>query len=258
MRNSTHLRRILTLIGVVLLAPAAVQAAIIAADDVEGYSSFSYGTNGGTGLGASNYREGTGGGVFLSTGGERVDGAKSFGLFSSSGGQAYDRSINTPTTWGQYKVSARFNLDNAIAFSGFNLKSGAGATFGANELLSFGMRPTTGNNAIFIGGSVNASINLGSELRGAVIDFDVIYNTTLGTYDVGAKLRSSPTFTRTTGNLKSTGNTATTLGYGNFNTGTNQNLIIDSVQLESLPEPTMALTVVGLLAVGISRVRRSR
>jgi hypothetical protein len=194
--------------------------------------------------------------VYLETGGAKVDGAKSFGLFSSSGGQAYDRSINTPTTFGQYKVSARFNLDNAIAFSGFNLKSGAGSTFGANELLSFGLQPATGNNSIFIGGSVNASINLGTELRGAVIDFDVIYNTALGTYDVGAKIRSNPTFTRVQGSLKSTGNTATHLGYGNFNTGTNQNLIIDSVQLESVPEP-VALSLVALIGLGLTRSRRS-
>jgi hypothetical protein len=234
-------------------------ASLIASDDAQSYSSFSYGSNGGSGFGAATYVEGSGGGVFLETGGAAIDGAKSIGTYSNSGGgnaQAWARSITSPTTEAEYSLSARFNLDNSVAFSGFNLKSALGATFGASELLSFGMRPASGNNGIFVGGSVDNFISLGAEVRGAVVDFDVIYNTTTGLYDIGAKFRASGSFTRVSGSLKATGQTATQVGFANFNTGTNQNLIADNLAIQTVPEPA-SLGVMMLAGVGILR-RRGR
>ncbi len=182
-------------------------------------------------------------------------GANSAGLYSSSGGQAFDRTVTSPVTNGEYTVSARFNLDNSVAFSGFNLKSATGSTFGDSELLSFGMTPGTGDTAIFVGGAANTSIDLGSEVRGAIIDFDVIYDSTAGTFDIGAKFRSDSSFTRVTGNLKATGQTPSVLGFGNFNTGSGQDVIIDNIQVQSVPEPA-SLGVLGIAAACLLMRRR--
>jgi hypothetical protein len=254
--RATNLVATLAAVGCLFFAAAASRAAVIAADDFESYSSYSYGSNGGTGLGPASYLEGTGGGVFLSTDGAHIDGANSVGLYSSTGGQAFDRTITSPVTNGEYTVSARFNLDNSVSFSGFNLKSAAGSTFGDSELLSFGLTPGSGNDAIFVGGAANTTINLGSEIRGAVIDFDVIYDSTAGTFDIGAKFRADSTFTRVTGSLKATGQTPSVLAFGNFNNGNDQNLIIDNIQVQSVPEPA-SLGILAIAAAGLLKRRRA-
>ena len=106
-----------------------------AADNAESYASWAYGANGGTGLGPATFREGAGGGIYLETGAARIDGAKSFGLFaggSSGNRQALDRAILNAQSAGTLLVSIRFNVNNSVSFSGFNLKSAPGTTFGSN------------------------------------------------------------------------------------------------------------------------------
>lgn len=207
------------------------------ADDYESNTGMSYGTNGGNGLGAITYREGTGGGVYLETGSGKIDGAKSFGIFSNSGGgntQAADRQILNAGQAGTLTLSARWNVNNSVAFSGFNLKSAQGATFGANEIISVGMRPANGNTTIAVNGGAQ-TINLGSEVRGQIIDLFLTYDGQAGTYTLGAKFRASSTYTTTTGALKLSGVTPAYLGFGNFNTGASQNLIFDSISIVDAP-----------------------
>lgn len=206
------------------------------ADDAESYASWAYGSSGGAGLGPVLLREGSGGGIYLVTDvPSRIDGAKSFGLFAGNGAgntQACDRALLNPQPVGRLTLSVRFNVNNATAFCGFNLKATQGATFGAGELISVGLRPGNGNNRIAVNGGAQ-TIDLGADIRGQVVDLDLQYDCAAGTYTLGAKFRASPTFLTTSGLLKLPGQLATQLGFGNFNTGNLQNLIVDSIQLLS-------------------------
>jgi alpha-D-xyloside xylohydrolase len=202
-------------------------------DDYESYSSMSYGTNGGSGFGAITYREGTGGGIYLETGGAKIDGAKSLGMFSGGGSgntQAADRQIINAQQAGTLNISIRWNVDNATAFSGFNLKTATGTHFGDNELISVGIRPGNGNNSIAVNGGAQ-TINLGSDIRGQIVDLVLTYDGLAGTYQLGAKFRASPTYITTAGSLKASSVTPAYLGFGNFNTGNLQNVIFDSISL---------------------------
>ena len=204
-------------------------------DNAETYSGFGYATNnnGGSGFGPITFLEGTGGGLYLSNssaGNRQIDGSNSFGLYAGSGGQAACRALLNPRAVGTLTLSVRFDLSNAAAFSGFSIKSAQGTSFAANELLSFGLNPSTGNTALFVAGSVNQTIPLGSEIRGAVVDLKLDYDCALGTYTLGAKFRASPTYVTVSGNLKATGLNAAFVGFANFNNnGTNQNLIFDTL-----------------------------
>jgi len=254
--NRLTLKLALLALAVSTLNVSVARATITASDDAESYTSWGYGIAGGTGLGAPTYLEGNNGGVYLSTGGEHLDGAKSFGMFASDGGQAYSRSITSPLTAAEYSGTIRFNEANDVAFDGLNIKSSQGSTFGAGELLSWGLRPADGNDRLFVGGLTNQQLILGGEIRGAVVDFDLKYDTTAGTYDLGAKYRASGSYTRITGSLKATGQTASQLGFGVFNTGNGQDMIVDNLQIQSVPEPAS----LGVLALGglVFARRRSR
>src|SRR5207237_9539026 len=118
--------------------------------------------------------------------------------------RAMARSITTAQAAGTLTLSVRFDLSNAVGFSGFNLKAAKGTTWGGtngSELISVGLRPANGNNTIAVNGGTQ-TINLGSEIRGAIIDFILNYDCTAGTYQLGAKFRGTSTFTTTTGPLK--------------------------------------------------------
>ena len=173
-------------------------------DDAESYTSWAYGSNGGSGFGAITYREGSGGGIYLDTGSGKIDGAKSFGMFAGGGTgntQAADRQILNAKAAGTLSLSVRFNVNNTVSFSGFNLKSAAGTTFGANEIISVGIRPTNGNNVIAVNGGAQ-TINLGSTIPGQIVDFVLTYDGLSGTYSLGAKFRGSLGYTFTSGALK--------------------------------------------------------
>jgi alpha-D-xyloside xylohydrolase len=203
-------------------------------DNYESYSSMSYGTNGGSGLGAITYREGSGGGVYLETGSGKIDGTKSFGIFAGTGSgntQAADRQILNAKQAGTLTMSVRFNVTNTVAFTGFNLKSATGTHFGDNEILSVGIHPVDGNNKVFAGGSVNQTIDLGSSTLGQVVDFILNYDGLSGTYQLGAKFRASSGYTFVSGNMKASNVTPAYVGFGNFNTGNLQNVIYDSLSL---------------------------
>ncbi|MBA3960401.1 MAG: PEP-CTERM sorting domain-containing protein [Chthoniobacterales bacterium] len=242
---------------------ATVTAAPDAADDYQSYGSLNYGDNGGTGLGALTYLEGSGGGVFLAGPGSAIDPAgneKSMGIFaggSGATGQAAYRSLNTLEVAGTYDVSARFNLSNTTAFSGFNIKTGVGSTFGTSELLAFGLNPAQGSGSISLFDATGThTITLDGELRGSVIDFALTFDTSAGTYTLTASERGSIAGFFT-GLLKDTNGAAAgvgsvaDLGFANFNIGTNQDLIVDNISVSSLtpiPEPGSTAGILLLLA----------
>lgn len=255
-----------------LVAAAAMSAhsqaaAVVASDDYQGYSSLAYGDNGGTGLGALTYQNGSGGNVYLETGGgAAIDGGKSMGIYASTGGQAATRSITSgPNVIGTYDVSARFNLSNTVSFSGFNIKSAQGSNFADNQLVQFGLDTTTGNNSIVVyGGDGTKTINLGSELRGAVLDFHLAFDTSLATYTLTATKRGgnsgsvSGSLYDTNGLAAGTGS-VTNLGFANYNSDNagNQNLIVDNIQV--VPEPSSVAMLIGSSLFGcVYLVRRRR
>ncbi|HEY3664252.1 MAG TPA: TIM-barrel domain-containing protein [Chthoniobacterales bacterium] len=202
-------------------------------DDAESYSTWAYGSNGGTGFGAITYREGSGGGIYLETGGAKIDGAKSFGMFAGTATgntQAADRQILNAKASGTLTLSVRWNVTNTVSFSGFNLKSAQGTTFGANEIISVGIRPGNGNNLIAVNGGAQ-TIDLGSDIRGQIVDLLLNYDGLSGTYQLGAKFRGSTGYSFTTGNLRLSNVTPAYIGFGNFNTGNAQNVIFDNLVL---------------------------
>lgn len=98
-------------------------------DNAESYSSWAYGSNGGSGFGPATYLEGTGGGIFLvgpADAGRQIDGNNSFGVFAGGGSgntQGMNRQILNAQQAGTLTISCRFDVNNSVSFSGFNLKS---------------------------------------------------------------------------------------------------------------------------------------
>jgi len=217
----------------------APQPVTLASDDAQSYTTWNYGDNGGTGLGPATFLEGSGGSIFLATGGTSIDGGKSFDIRGGTLGQAMTRSILAPTSQAEYTVSATFNEDNTNGFDGFNIKSAPGTKFADNELVSFGLSNTGGDFSVVVSGAIDQTIDLGftsfTSLVNSTIDFDLVYDTNAGSFTLGAKLHSDASFTTVSGSLKSAGNTATTLGFSAMNTGNNQDMIFDDLKITTLP-----------------------
>ncbi|MBU3665734.1 MAG: tandem-95 repeat protein, partial [Chthoniobacterales bacterium] len=114
--------------------------------------------------------------------------------------------------------------------------------FGANELLSVGMAPASGgvggNTALLVtDASGQKNLDLGAEIRGAIIDVRIDFDTKAGTYICAAKFRADATYKTTLGTLKLSGASVsmTALGYINGNNpGTgNHHMILDGLQIVS-------------------------
>ena len=273
--------RLLALVAVGLLTATTVRAQLAAYDNFETFGNgvppqpshayddgIGYGDNGGTGFGALTYLEGTGGGIYTETGGARLDDAQSLGVYAGSNGQALGRTVTTAVTLGVYTLDARFNLSNANAFSGFNIKSGLGTTFGANELLSFGLNPGNNNSFLVTDATGAHALALASpeELRGAAINFTLTFNTLLATYTLTATDKGNGDTGAITGTLKDTNGllalgtgALSAIGFANFNNdGFNQNLIADNLSIVAVPEVSPAWmfgapAIVGALLFGRRR-----
>ena len=212
-----------------------------ATDTMEGYTAFNLAggsVGGGTGFGNYTRYSVTGGGTFLASNAtnQTIDGAKSLGAWAGSGsGVSFRRQINTAQQFGTLVVSARFNVDNTKGFCGFNLKSTAGSGsggFGAGELVSFGTSPTAGNQGIMVtDASGQRVLDLGVPVTNTIIDFQVDFDAPNRRYVVGAKLRTNSVFTRISGTMSGTGTSVTHIGFANWNTGNNQDLLFDSLEV---------------------------
>ncbi len=264
-------------LGVLISAVAIIsaKAQIVATDNFEANNpgaayndGIQYGDNGGTAFGALTYLTGTGGGIYGETGGARIDNLQSLGIYSGNGPgdtQALGRTINTPFDRGIYSLDARFNLSNTTGFSGFNIKSGLGSTFGANELMSFGLNPSNGSGVFLITdgtGTHTLAVGTDTELRGPAFNFALSFDTLADTYtltvtDIGNA--QSGTFsgllTDTNGGAAGAGAVAA-LGFANFNTGTDQNLIADNLSVVPEASPRIFFAVPALLGVFFLRRRQ--
>jgi len=216
----------------------------IATDTMESYTSFNLaGGSVGGGTGFSNFTRYSvsGGGTFIASNSvnQTIDGIKSLGAWAGSGaGVSFRRGIsnNMVRQYGSLIVSARFNVDNSKGFSGFNLKStngSGGSGFGAGELVSFGIAPEGGNSGILVtDASGKRVLDLGGDVRNTIIDVKVDFDAQNRRYLVGAKFRTNSNFTKTiSGTMSGTGSNFTHLGFANWNTGSSQDLLFDSLQV---------------------------
>jgi alpha-amylase len=231
----------------------------LAADDAESYSSFSYDSrdnNGGSGFGpfesysrTSNSR----GGIRLvdnsstnGSAGRQIDGNNSFGVFAGTstrrGTHSGFRPLLTPRDSGILALSLRFDISNETGFTGIGLKAAEGSSFGSNELLSIGMAPATGtvggNSSLLVTDAAGQhNLDLGTELRGRIIDIELSFDTTSGTYTLTASLRGDTATGEFAGSLKLAGPSIalTHLAHINGNTtGDNaQHLVIDNLAVSS-------------------------
>jgi hypothetical protein len=128
--------------------------------------------NGGFGFGNWYELPSGGGGRFIATAPFQVlDGSRSWGLYAGGGAYAIARPLQDSRDWGQFSVLARHNVNNEVGFTGV-----AVLTYGDVELIRFGLNPSAGNNAVYVGyGTNTASINLGTELRGKRLKYTLVW-----------------------------------------------------------------------------------
>jgi len=250
-----------TLIGSGILLVQTVSAQIIAEDNFEDavYSTMQFGDNGGSGLGGLTDLNSSNGGIFGEIGGRVISGSRSLGVWAESGGeQGVGRSLDTPLVNGTISLDLRFDANTLGGFAGFNLQSSLpGSGFATNELLSVGIDDSTGNNTIFIGGSAPNSIDLGSSLLGSIVNLEIDFDAAAGTYTVGAKFDSSPTFTTASGNLQASSTQVGAIGWGNFNDSGTDTIDLISDNLIVVPEPASwaLMMIAGLLSLGMVLLR---
>jgi glycosidase len=231
-----------------------------ASDDAEGYASFAYtspNNNGGSGFGIYNYYTTTSssrGGILLvnsssgnGSAGRMIDGAKSFGVRAGTsttrGAHSGYRALSDGNQqFGSWTFSMRFDVDNTKGFSGVNLKSSTGTSFGAGELLSIGIMPASGtlggsNGIVITDASGQHMIDFGAEVRGTIIDVKIDFDTLTGAYTGGVKFRADANYKTYTGTLKSSGASVKLVAFGYLNSNNsgaaNQNLIFDSLQFNN-------------------------
>ena len=261
--------RAVAIASTAFLIPAA-HGAVIAVDNADNATytgGFSAGQNGGSGYTAFSTLDNNGGGTFLvnaGSGGRQIEGAASFGLFSggtagSGSGYSIARPLAVTLTGNNsynYTVLGRSDDDNAQGFTGFNLKSIKGTTFSSGELLSFGLAPAQGNNRVAVTDSTGIhtlAIGTDTELRGAVIQFDVTFNPGLGTYSLTATDTGNSQSGTISGSLDASNTSVASLGFANFNSGNGQNFLFDVPPI--VPEP-VGLSIVGLAVMGLMTRRR--
>jgi len=237
-----------------------------ASDDAEGYTTLAYAStssnstatqNGGAGFSAFRTYVSTSssrGGIRLATAnstaggtaGRQIDGAKSMCVFAGTsttrGTASCRRAVSVARSFGTVSFSVRFDIANSKGFTGVNLKSADGTSFGANELLSVGMAPASGqvggNTALVVTDkSGQRNLDLGTEIRGAILDVQIDFDCLAGTYACGVKFRSDSAFTTIQGELKQSG-AAIKLAWLGFTNGCNtgstaQNLILDNLAVAS-------------------------
>jgi len=204
-----------------------------------GWSAF----NGGFGYGLWTPLADTGGGGTymdgVSVNNRQVEGNFSFALYAGGGSYDISRPLTTSMASGDFSIITRFD----VAGAGPNLvdlRSGNNtASFGAGQLLSFGI--VNGNQLSITDGSGFQVLPSG-EARGSVWDWNINFNAAAGTYS-GSVTNLGGGFADTfSGSLEASSTTVGSFAVINSSTGNNQNVIFDVPTFTAVPEPsTLAL-----------------
>ena len=181
------------------------------------------------------------------TAGRMLDGNKSYGVRAAMLTQSGYRPFANSTQSGSFSFSMRCDVDNSTGFSGLNLKSLTGDSFVSGELVSVGMMPANGgvggNNAYVVSDfDGQKTIDFGLEMRGAIVDVKISFNTLSGDYTVDATRRADAVNAAiaksVSGFLKRNGPDVKAVAFGYMNANTsgaaNQNLIFDSTVYDGL------------------------
>lgn len=240
---------------VLLLAPSGFAQITVATDNAD-FSNYSPPPNGSWpaingGSGYNNWTplsDASGGGAYMEgvgVNGRQVEGNYSFALYAGSGAYDISRPLSTSLASGDFSILTRFDL----AGSGPNLislRSGNNtASFGAGELLSFGI--VNGNELSYTDASGFHLLSSG-EARGDVWDWNVDFDAALGTYSLSVTNLGGGYAGLASGNLEENSTTIGSFAVINSSSGGSQNLIFD-VPTFTVPEPsTLALGAAGLTA----------
>lgn len=214
----------------------------IAADNAESYRDFNFSsTNNSGGTGFGNFtrygQANTNSGTYLAvnSSNQTIDGTRTFGVWAGSNGISFYRTISSAKQFGSLSLSVRFNMNNINGFSGINLKSQAGSGssgFGSGELISFGVSKDSGTNGILVTDSSGKRVlDLGESVFNKSLDFQIDFDALNRRYVVGAKFRTNSIFTKMSGTMSGTGSNVTHIGFANWNTGNNQDLMFDSLEV---------------------------
>jgi hypothetical protein len=266
--NTLH-RLLATGFAIVTTLASSAAAQIYATDNADNapYADGTYiGDNGGSWYSAWAVIDNLGGGNFVTTA-RQTDGLRSFSIFAGSGtgsAHAVDRfCVNMAQR--TFTVSTRHDLSSETGFSGVSFRGTGlgpfGATFGG-DLLRFGLpgtaQPATPFNTVMVQSATGQQMLTltggDGEIRGDVLNWTITFDAFALAYTMGVT-SSDGGSAFTTGTLPlNTG--VNSIAFGNFNSGTNQDLHFDNPTISEIPEPT-ALATLGF-TTALSALSRRR
>ena len=210
----------------------------VATDSMETYNDFnltSGNISGGSNFGSYTLYPSVGAGTFLAinSSNQTIDGTKSVGVWPGTNtGISFYRSLSNPRQFGRITWSARFNVNPANGFAGFNLKSTQGNGFGEGELVSVGVSLQSGTNGLLVTDAAGQRIlDMGAPVTNIVIDFMVDFDARNRRHITSAKFRTNSIYNKIAGMMKGAGTNFTHIGFGNWCLGDRQDLLFDSLEV---------------------------
>jgi len=196
-----------------------------------------------------------GGGTYMegvTANNRQVDGAYSLALYAGSGSYDVSRQLASPITDGTFSILTRFDVAGAGP-NLVNIRAGNNtSSFGAGELLSFGI--VNGNELSYTDGSGFHTLASG-EARGDIWDWTVNFNAVSGAYNLSVAQVGGGYSTEVSGNLEESGTSVDSFAVINSSTGNNQNVIFDSPEFSVVPEPSIP-ALIGMGVGGVWALRR--